>query len=215
MRRNSYYRVFMLAVVLVGFSWPGQVMAGTKAAVVADDEKSVKQAEAQAQDTAMTQNRGEYGKSTGLPLPRFVSLKSRETNWRNGPGYRYPIKWVYSQRGYPVQVIAEFDSWRKVRDVDGEDGWVHEALISGQRHVVIIANHGQKAGDSAKGQDNSQLKLYRKPDESSYPIAKLEMGVLAKLKKCQEHWCRIEASGYYGWARKENLWGVMPDEISK
>ncbi|MBS0235716.1 MAG: hypothetical protein JSS50_00075 [Proteobacteria bacterium] len=178
---------------------------GTKAPLIAENDDEDNEREA-----IKEINKVEYGKSTGLPVPRFVALKSRETNWRNGPGHRYPIKWVYSQRGYPVQVIAEFEGWRKIRDVDGEDGWVHEALISGQRNAVVIANHGQVNAEA-----NSQLIIYRKPDESSYPIAKLEFGVIVKLKKCQEKWCKVEAAGYNGWARRENLWGVMPDEIIK
>lgn len=154
----------------------------------------------------------ELGKSTGLALPRFVIFKSSETNWRNGPGSRYPIKWVYNERGYPVQIIAEFDNWRKVRDRDGEDGWVHEALISGNRNAVIIDNIILGDGKKPAVRDN-ELIIFRKPDEKSYPIARVEFGVIGKIKQCKLEWCRLEIGGHKGWVRKQNLWGVMPDEI--
>ncbi len=156
----------------------------------------------------------EIGKETGLPLPRFVTFKSNETNWRNGPGNRYPIKWVYNQRGYPVQVIAEFDNWRKVRDRDGEDGWVHEALISGHRNVIIIDNVILSIARQLPTKQDKLL-LFRRPNEESYPMARIEIGVLAKVKKCTAEWCEIQTGGYKGWARKQNLWGVTPDEIIK
>src|SRR5579872_1021736 len=77
--------------------------------------------------------------TSGLPVPRFVSLKSDEVNVRTGPGTRYPIQWVYRRAGLPVEVIEEYDVWRKIRDSEGTAGWVHKTMIDGKRNIMIRA----------------------------------------------------------------------------
>ena len=85
-------------------------------------------------DSALAQ---ETPKASGLPLPRFVSLRSEEVNLRTGPGVQYPVDWVYKRRNMPVEVLAEFGTWRKVRDIQGTQGWVHQSLLSSNRWVTI------------------------------------------------------------------------------
>ena len=154
----------------------------------------------------------ESGTSTGLPIPRFVILKSNETNLRKGPNVRFPIVQTYKRKGYPMEVVAEFENWRKLRDRDGMEGWVHENLITGTRNVVIIDHKYKGTSFNYKINDN-ELILFRYPDETSYPISRAEFGAIGKLKKCQKEWCRIKFDEVTAWALKSNLWGVYPDEI--
>lgn len=134
---------------------------------------------------------------TGLPLPRFVSLRSAEVNLRTGPGMTYPTDWVYKRRHMPVEVIAEFDNWRKIRDWQGTVGWVHQNLLDGRRYARIT------------GADRI---LLARPAADSPPVALLRQGVVAELTACEPQWCRLEAGGYAGWAPREAFWGVYPHE---
>lgn len=136
--------------------------------------------------------------ASGLPIPRFVSLKSDEVNIRTGPGTRYPIQWVYRRKGMPVEVTEEYDAWRKVRDVEGTSGWVHKGMIDGTRNVMI------------KGETPQVVRL--DADAKSKPLLKVEPKVIAGVVECQEDWCRILVSGRKGWLEKKHLWGVYPKE---
>ena len=129
-------------------------------------------------------------------VPRFVSLRADKVNVRAGPGVQYPIAWVFLRRGLPVEVVAEFELWRKVRDGDGAEGWVHRSLLSGKRSAVV------------RGKTISVL--YTDADPSSVPVARAEPGVVADLLTCIESWCRIEAVGIRGWIARAQLWGVYP-----
>ncbi len=149
-------------------------------------------------DTAASDNSGKRGPVTNLPLPRFVSLKTDEGNARRGPSLTHRIDWVFKRRNMPLEVTAEYGHWRRVRDRDGQGGWVHYALLSGVRTVIV---------------EEDMLALYSKPDPKSLVNARLEAGVIARLGKCTPDWCRLKAGGYRGWARKTALWGVRPDEI--
>jgi SH3-like domain-containing protein len=134
---------------------------------------------------------------TGLPLPRFVSLRSAEVNLRTGPGSTYPVDWVYLRRHMPVEVIAEFDNWRKIRDWQGTVGWVHQNLLDGRRYARIA------------GADRT---LLARPAADSPPVALLRQGVVAELLECEPQWCRLEAGGYRGWLPREAFWGAYPHE---
>jgi len=148
---------------------------------------------------AMAQSKSNPFRSTAYPLPRFVSVASGEAYIRAGPGKKYPIQWVFKRAGLPVEIILEFDHWRKIKDSDGQVGWVHKSLLSGKRSAMI------------KAEDN--VSLFKKAEEGSRIIAYIEPDVIVKIRQCGAVWCRIEASGYKGWAAKENLWGVYADEV--
>ena len=136
------------------------------------------------------------GLATAGEVPRFVSLRADKINVRAGPGVQYPIAWVFQRRGLPVEVVAEFELWRKVRDRDGAEGWVHRSLLSGKRSAVVTSK--------------SIGVLYRHAQSDSVPVARVEPGVVADVVKCVEGWCRIEAAGNRGWIRRSRLWGVYP-----
>jgi len=130
-------------------------------------------------------------------LPRFVSLRSDQVNLRVGPGENYPIEWVLTRKEMPVEIIKEFEHWRKIHDWQGTEGWVHERMVWGKRSVAI------RGGIRA---------LHRLPDSASEVVARAEPGVFARLIECRGAWCRIEAAGISGWVLRGDVWGVYPDE---
>lgn len=136
--------------------------------------------------------------SSGLPIPRFVSLSSEKVFIRTGPALRYPIKWVYQRVNMPVEVIQEFDTWRKIRDIDGDAGWVHQSLLSGDRTGVV------------KGEAN--LALRSGADDGAPVQAYLEPGVVGFIESCKGAWCRVASQGYKGWAERKFLWGIYDSE---
>jgi SH3-like domain-containing protein len=134
----------------------------------------------------------------GLPVPRFVTLRSDQVNLRSGPGDRYPIEWVLTRRNMPVEIVAEFDTWRKIRDFDGTVGWVQERMVTGRRNVIV----------------RDQVRSLRdKPASDAPVVARAEAGVIAKLIECNPDWCRIEANGVAGWLKRNEIWGVYPQEV--
>jgi SH3-like domain-containing protein len=135
---------------------------------------------------------------SGLRLPRFVSLDADKINLRTGPGQRYPIDWVLTRREMPVEIIAQFENWRRIREWDGTTGWVQQNLLTGKRYAIV-----------AKG-DNRPI--HRNPDPASAHVARAEPGVIGRLTECRDSWCRIEAQSVSGWIRRADLWGVYPDE---
>lgn len=139
-------------------------------------------------------------KNAPLPVPRFVTLATEEVNVRTGPGTRYPILYIVRKGGLPVEIVKEFEVWRKIKDVDGDGGWVHKAMLSGRRGVIV------------KGQVQP---LLREAYDSARPVAKLEPGVIAELKACKDDWCSLKVATYEGWMKKEHLWGVYADEQVK
>lgn len=138
-------------------------------------------------------------RSTNLPLPRYVSLRSDKVYARTGPALRYPIKWVYQREEMPVEIIQEYDSWRKIRDVSGEKGWIHNSLLTGERTVLIQAD--------------GLVAMHEGFSKNAHLVARLEPNVIARIKKCTDEWCRIEAGGYDGWVKRNFLWGIYENEF--
>ncbi len=130
-------------------------------------------------------------------LPRFESLRSDKAFLRVGPGVRFPIAWVYQRRGLPVEVIEEYDTWRRVRDRDGVEGWMHSSLLQSKRQVLV---HG------------SVRSMRRAAEDDAPVVARLEPGVIGTLQKCETNWCRVEITGLSGWVRRDQIWGVYPFE---
>ncbi len=139
-------------------------------------------------------------KGSGLPLPRFVSLRADKVNMRAGPGVQYPIEWVYHRRYLPLEVIVEYKTWRKVRDWRGTWGWIHQSMLTGQRSIIVT--------------DKTQA-LRSKPNPKSKPIAMLKEGVVGKLIECPSYtsWCEVEAGSFSGWMRRADFWGVHSAEV--
>lgn len=134
---------------------------------------------------------------SGLPVPRFVSLKRDEAFLRTGPGDRYPIAWVYVRKGLPVEVIAEYGIWRQVRDIDGMVGWMNKTLISGERTAIVTA----------------QVRtMYASPDLQAPAVWRIAPGALVRVVLCDQAWCRIDRGGKSGYILRSQLWGVTANE---
>jgi SH3-like domain-containing protein len=140
------------------------------------------------------------GRTTGLPLPRFVSLGADEVNLRFGPGEGYPIAWILTREGLPVEIVQEFDTWRKVRLHDGDLGWIHASLLSSQRTVIVA--------DEVRA-------LRQTADREARIVLRAEPGVIGQLIDCDASWCRVEIEGRRGWLQRAELWGVLPDETGR
>jgi len=135
--------------------------------------------------------------STHLPVPRFASLRSGEVNMRTGPGFRYPIKWVYKKRGLPVEITAEFDIWRRVRDPEGTDGWISSIELSGKRSAFVTGEN---------------RKLRYQHDEGSAIVAHLDPGAIGQILSCKRDWCKVKFGDVKGYLKKAFFWGAYTDE---
>jgi SH3-like domain-containing protein len=143
------------------------------------------------------------GPVTGLPVPRYVSLKSDRVNLREGPSKDNRTRWVYQRAGLPVEIVAEFETWRRVRDADGAEGWVLHSLLSGRRTALVAP--------WSKNKDET-FTLRATADEGSAVVAQLQPNVIANVARCANGWCRVGIGKVEGFVRQERLWGVYPNE---
>jgi SH3-like domain-containing protein len=130
---------------------------------------------------------------------RFQVLRSDKVNVRAGPATSYPIDWVFTKKGMPVEIVASFDTWRKIRDVEGTEGWVHQGMLAGRRAVIV------------QGREPKPLRTAAQTGAA--PVATLEPGVIGRLLRCDPVWCEVRVDSYRGWMTHEELWGVGPGEV--
>ena len=143
----------------------------------------------------------QIGTVTGLPVPRFVSLKSDRVNLREGPSKDHRTTWIFQRAGLPVEITAEFDIWRRIRDSEGSEGWVLHSLLSGRRTALV-----------APWRKNEEFPL-RATASADAPIkARLQSGVIGTLKSCTGTWCRLAGEGFDGWIEQQSVWGAYPGE---
>src|SRR4051794_10002121 len=151
---------------------------------------------------------GDVGKVSGLPVPRFVSLKTDRVNLREGPSKDNRTAWVFQRAGLPIEIVAEFETWRRIRDAEGTEGWVLHSLLSGRRTALV--------SPWTKG-DAAPLPLHERADERAEIVARLQPNVIVNIKQCTGAWCRVTAAqpsgrDLDGYIRQERLWGVYPNE---
>lgn len=146
---------------------------------------------------------------SGLPLPRYVSLKSDRVNLRTGPGTDYPTAWVYRRAGLPLEVIKEFEGWRQVRDSDGASGWVLQSFLSGRRTALVLP------WEVKPDQPVPQVTIYRSDSDSSRTVVKVEAGVIANIHSCDGRWCHVSIDQYRGYLEQKKLWGIYENEMVK
>jgi len=158
---------------------------------------------AEDQTASISQTASRKGDS-GLPLPRFVSLKTDRVNVRRGPSSDHGLSWVFMRRGLPVEIIAEYDHWRRVRDSEGAEGWVYHSLLTGRRTAIVAPWNG-----------NQTIPLLNSGDDKGRPVAMIGAGVIGEVDACDGDWCRIAVDRYDGWIRQAMLWGVYPGEEIK
>jgi len=144
---------------------------------------------------------GAVGSDSGLPVPRFVSLKADKVNVRQGPTKDHDVAWVFTRAGLPVEITAEFEKWRRIRDSEGAEGWVYHSMLSGRRTAVV--------GPWIK---DGPVALRAKPDAEAGLRARVEPGVLGSVKDCDGSWCRFYGDGFDGFIEQVKLWGVYPNE---
>jgi SH3-like domain-containing protein len=137
---------------------------------------------------------------TGLPLPRYASLRANKVHLRTGPGIRYPVDWIFVSRGMPVEITAEFENWRRVRDWQGTEGWVHRSMLSGKRTAVVTGGIQP---------------MRQNPDPESALAARVMEKVVGRVLECEGAWCRIEIGKRRGWMQRAHIWGVYSDEQLK
>ncbi|AWN52126.1 hypothetical protein DK412_10915 [Methylobacterium sp. 17Sr1-1] len=149
------------------------------------------------------------GPATKLPLPRYVSLKTDRVNLREGPSKDHRTLWVFQRAGLPVEIIAEFETWRRIRDSEGTEGWVLHSLLSGRRTAVVLSRGTDKG---------APVPLYDRADAASGVVAQLQAGVIGSVKTCDGSWCRLvvalpqKRGDVDGYMRQDRLWGVYPNE---
>ena len=136
-------------------------------------------------------------KKTGLPIPRFVSLKGNEVNLRRGPSLDYKIDWVYKRKHLPLMIISEFGHWRKVTDFEGYTGWIYKDLLSGSRYIIV---------------NKEETLLRNKATFDSLGKAILKREVIAKLIDCEGLWCFIRIRNMRGYVLAEDIWGISIDK---
>ena len=145
------------------------------------------------------------GSISGLPLPRFAALRSDEVNMRSGPGTRFPIEWTYQRRDLPVEILREFELWRRIRDPDGTEGWVHQSTLMGRRSFIV------------RGAPGSEVMLRRRAEDQAQPVARLRPGVVGRLRACELNsaWCEAQIGEFRGYIKRADIWGVGPNEEVK
>jgi SH3-like domain-containing protein len=146
----------------------------------------------------------QVGSATGLPVPRYVSLRSDHVNMRQGPSKEHGTLWIYRKAGLPVEITAEFETWRRVRDADGTEGWVLHSLLSGRRTAIV--SPWQKGG---------AIEVRQRPNVDSPVAARLEPRVVTSVRRCEHDWCKVEGPNFDGYVPQKELWGVYPGETVK
>ena len=138
----------------------------------------------------------QISKITGLPLPRFVSLKGNKVNLRRGPSLNYKIDWVYKRKHLPLMILSEFGHWRKVTDFEDYTGWIYKDLLSGSRYIIV---------------NREETLLRNKASFNSLGKAILKREVIGKLIACEGLWCFIRVKNLRGYVLAEHIWGVAID----
>ncbi|MBR5130542.1 MAG: SH3 domain-containing protein [Alphaproteobacteria bacterium] len=132
-------------------------------------------------------------------LPRFASLRHNQVNLRTGPGNRYPIMWVYQEKGYPVEIIDEYELWRQIREVDGTTGWIHRTQITGVRHALVL----------------EECSLINAPRMDGKTVAIAQKGTIGRILKCPKNsdYCLLDFGSIKGWMAKNMFYGLYKGEI--
>jgi SH3-like domain-containing protein len=183
--REAALRVAVALLAALPLSWPAVVM-GQSTAPASDPPPPVQ--------------------ASGLPLPRFVSLKSDRVNLRSGPSMDYPTTWVFRRAGLPLEVIKEYEGWRQVRDADGTTGWVVQSFLSGRRTALVLP------WELKPDKPAAQVAIRADDSESAKTVAVVEAGVIANLMACDGRWCRVTIERFDGYIEQKKLWGVYPSE---
>ncbi|PVH30575.1 SH3 domain-containing protein [Pararhodobacter oceanensis] len=155
-------------------------------------------AQAATREAGREAGRQEVGPETGLPIPRYVSLKTSRGRARRGPSMSHRVDWIFARRDLPLRVTGEFEHWRRIEDSEGLGGWIHYSLLSGVRTVLVTED---------------MVPMRRTPAPEALEVALLEANVVAHIMECTIAWCRLSVDGARGWVERRALWGLDPDEV--
>ena len=124
---------------------------------------------------------------------------------RSGPGTRFPIEWTYQRRELPVEIVREFELWRRIRDPEGTEGWVHQSTLMGRRSFIV------------RGAPGTEVMLRRRAEDQAQPVARLRPGVVGRLRACEANspWCEAQIGEHRGYIKRADIWGVGPTEEVK
>lgn len=156
-------------------------------------------------NSGIAQTRG----ASGLPLPRYVSLKSDRVNVRTGPGTQFPTQWVFRRAGLPVEVIRESELWRQIRDAEGATGWVLASLLSGRRTALV------EPWSAKPGATVPQIAIRDSDSSAADEVVRVEAGVIANVKSCNGQWCAVSVGDFAGHIEQRRLWGVYKGETGR
>ena len=125
---------------------------------------------------------------------KYLSLKNNEVNLRQGPSKEYPIKLIYKKKFLPVEILDSWENWRKIKDFENNNGWIHISLLSGKKTAINNLDYSI---------------IFSSDTIYSKPLAKVEKGRLLFIKKCRKDWCKVASGKYVGWMKKKLLWGKL------
>ena len=123
----------------------------------------------------------------------YLILKSNKVNVRYGPGFDYPIKFIYKKKNLPIRVIDKKENFRRIIDFKNNSGWIHASQLKKGEAFILL---------------EEQI-LFTKPTKYSKPILKISKGRLLLVKKCKAKWCKIKTEKYIGWLKTNNVWGSI------
>jgi SH3-like domain-containing protein len=199
MAKRSIVRQRFMSAMLVGLCL--LVAAGVAYSIFGRKASNSNIAQAANAATASTTAAPQLGPS-GLPLPRFVSLKTEKVNVRKGPSSDHAVAWVFQSKGLPVEITAEFETWRRIRDSEGAEGWILQNMLAGKRTALI-----------SPSRKFDLISMMYGASDASGTVAKLHSGVMADIASCDGKWCRILVSGYDGYIDQNLIWGAYPGEV--
>jgi SH3-like domain-containing protein len=190
-KSKARQRITTAIVVVAGLV----LAAGAAWSIIGQKHKTQSNAEAKTDGTT------QLGAS-GLPIPRFVTLKAEKVNVRKGPSSDHPVAWVFQSKGLPVEIIAEFETWRRVRDSEGAEGWILQNMLSGKRNILV-----------APWRKDQFTALHNDATKQSGLVANLSAGAMGEVKSCDGAWCDVSVGGYSGYVEQSMLWGAYPGEV--
>ena len=203
LRKRGWFGAFLLGgscVVAIGLAF--YIISSSSRTATADNLKAAQPTqEASTTSSIRTDLTKQETGPSGLPIPRFVSLKRSKVNVRLGPSSEHKIAWIFHYKGLPVEIIAEFEHWRRIRDSDGQEGWVYHSLLTGKRTATV-----------APWRKGTAIGLLEGPKADDNVIANVNAGAVGDVKTCNGAWCQLNIKGYEGWIQQTMLWGVYPNE---
>lgn len=135
---------------------------------------------------------GPAAAQSDVELPYWASINVDEARMRKGPSPDVPVTWEYRRKDLPVKVVARFETWRKIEDPDGTQGWMAARLLSRTRTAIVTG----------------EIRPMREDASTSAAVAyRAEPGVVGRITECNNGWCLFDVKGRKGWIQTDHIWG--------